>query len=172
MGSLTNSAPISNFSNYGYTVDVFAQGSFVQSVVGTDSSSFGSKSGTSMASPVVAGLAGLLKAQYPLVTTKNYHQIRSTSVPFESDVDAYSSENYDCAKAASHSMPGLSMRDYEITDKDGASLSVGETIVANLIIKNYGEPTSNLVVRFEVLQEDIIITSDPINVGTLTPTQT
>ena len=58
----------------------------------------------------------------------------------------------DAKAALSTPMPGLSMRDYEIIDKDGASLSVGETGVANLTIKNYGEPTSNLVVRFEVLQ--------------------
>jgi subtilisin family serine protease len=170
VGSLTNSAFISNFSNYGYTVDVFAQGSFVQSVVATDSSSFGSKSGTSMASPVVAGLAGLLKAQYPDWSPRRIiHQIRSTSVPFESDIDPLllGKGMIDAKAALSTPMPGLSMRDYEITDKDGTSLSVGETGIANLTIKNYGEPTSNLVVRFEVLQEDIIITSDPINVGTL-----
>lgn len=170
VGSITSSGSISSFSNYGYTVDVFAQGSSVLSVVGTDSSSFGANNGTSMASPVVAGLAGLLKAQYPNWSPRRIiHQIRSTSIPFESDINPLllGKGMIDAKAALSTPMPGLSMRDYEITDKDGASLSVGETGVANLTIKNYGEPTRNLVVRFEVLQDNIAITSDPINVGSL-----
>jgi subtilisin family serine protease len=174
VGSLTANATMSGFSNYGYSVDVFAQGSGVQSVAGTDSTSFGSKSGTSMASPAVAGLAGLLKAQYPDWSPRRIiHQIRSTSVPFDSNEDPLllGKGMIDAEAALTTLMPGLSLRNFDITDRDGTSLSVGESGIVDLRITNFGETTGNLVVSFEVLQDNITITSNPVDVGVLATDQ-
>lgn len=53
----------SSFSNYGSWVDVSAPGSSIYSTI--PGSSYGYKSGTSMASPMVAGLMGLVKSVNP-----------------------------------------------------------------------------------------------------------
>ena len=49
----------SYFSNYGPTIDVSAPGSYIYSTLPEDD--YGEMSGTSMASPVVSGVAALIK---------------------------------------------------------------------------------------------------------------
>lgn len=61
VGSLTSSGSRSSFSNFGPWVDIAAPGSSVLSTVPGDK--FVTKSGTSMASPYVAGVAALIKSK-------------------------------------------------------------------------------------------------------------
>ncbi|PSL40800.1 subtilisin family serine protease [Planomicrobium soli] len=58
----------SSFSNYGSTIDIAAPGTEIFSTL--PNNSYGWMSGTSMATPVVAGIAALLKANEPALTNK------------------------------------------------------------------------------------------------------
>ncbi len=63
------------FSNYGeHTVDVFAPGVDIYSTV-PDNNKYQDASGTSMAAPVVAGVAAVLKSYYPTLTPKQLKKI-------------------------------------------------------------------------------------------------
>ncbi|MGM0588528.1 MAG: S8 family peptidase [Bacteroidota bacterium] len=65
---------VANFSNYGQkTVDVFAPGMDIYSA--TPENNYEQFSGTSMASPVVAGTAALIMAYYPDLTPHQIKQI-------------------------------------------------------------------------------------------------
>jgi serine protease len=58
----------STFSNYGTGIDVMAPGSYIYSTLAGDDNAYGFQSGTSMATPLVAGLAALVKAANPSFT--------------------------------------------------------------------------------------------------------
>jgi subtilisin family serine protease len=70
-----------NFSNYGKTeVDVFAPGVKIYSTL-PGKTTYGSLDGTSMASPVVAGVAALVKSYFPNLTPEQIKKaIESSSV--------------------------------------------------------------------------------------------
>ncbi|TCD00674.1 peptidase S8 [Pedobacter frigidisoli] len=68
-----------SFSNYGKTqVDVFAPGVQINSTI--PDSKYKNLDGTSMASPVVAGLAGLIRSYYPKLTAAQVKEIIMKSV--------------------------------------------------------------------------------------------
>ncbi len=75
------------FSNYGRkTVDVFAPGVDIYS--STPHNTYAVFSGTSMAAPVVAGEAAVLKAYFPQLTTTQLKQIiLQSAVPFHTQVE-------------------------------------------------------------------------------------
>lgn len=66
VGSTTSSDTLSSFSNYGWQIDVTAPGSRIVST--TPYNSYAYMDGTSMASPVVAGVAALVKSVEPNLT--------------------------------------------------------------------------------------------------------
>ncbi|MER7695046.1 MULTISPECIES: S8 family serine peptidase [unclassified Streptomyces] len=65
VGSTTSSDARSSFSNYGSVVDIFAPGSSITSAWNSSDSATNTISGTSMASPHVAGAAALYLAENP-----------------------------------------------------------------------------------------------------------
>jgi hypothetical protein len=77
VGSTTNTDARSSFSNYGTCVDIFGPGSNITSAWYTNSSATNTISGTSMASPHVAGAAALYLQRYPASTPQ---QVRDALV--------------------------------------------------------------------------------------------
>lgn len=66
---------VANFSNYGKKeVDVFAPGVQIYSTI-PGGNTYGNAQGTSMASPVVAGLAGFVLSYYPNLTTQQLKDV-------------------------------------------------------------------------------------------------
>ncbi|MFN9738739.1 MAG: S8 family serine peptidase [Pseudomonadota bacterium] len=68
VGSTTNTDARSSFSNFGTCLDIFAPGSSITSAWYTSSTATSTISGTSMASPHVAGVAALFLAGNPTAT--------------------------------------------------------------------------------------------------------
>jgi subtilisin family serine protease len=69
-----NQSLVADFSNYGKkNVDVFAPGHQIYSTL--PGQQYGNKSGTSMAAPVVAGMAAVLKSYFPALTATDLKRI-------------------------------------------------------------------------------------------------
>lgn len=70
---------LADFSNYGYrSVDVFAPGVKINSTI--PESKYKENQGTSMAAPVVAGLAAMIRAYYPSLTAEQVKEVIMKSV--------------------------------------------------------------------------------------------
>ncbi len=63
-----------SFSNYGTWVDVMAPGVSINSTLPEGGNTYGERSGTSMATPLVAGLAGIVKSYFPSATNADIKQ--------------------------------------------------------------------------------------------------
>jgi subtilisin family serine protease len=85
VGATTYDDEIANFSNRGPQVELSAPGAFIYSLLPRTSqngisSGWGCMSGTSMASPHVAGVAGLIKTLRPLASPGEVRRIMSSTV--------------------------------------------------------------------------------------------
>lgn len=83
-GDSTNGGFTASFSNYGKnSVDVFAPGVNIYSTL--PDKNYGNYSGTSMATPVVAGVAALIREYFPDLSAEQVKQVIDKSVSVETD---------------------------------------------------------------------------------------
>lgn len=68
-----------NFSNFGSYIDVTAPGVTISGPLSTSNSSYGNKSGTSMACPIVSGIIGLMLSLDPTMTPDQIEQCLESS---------------------------------------------------------------------------------------------
>jgi len=138
----------SSFSNWGYYVDVSAPGS---SIIGTwKGNGYYSLSGTSMATPHVAGVAALVKATYPHYTPDQIMQRVRVSAdnidyknPFHKGLLGFGRLN--AYKALTISSPAIRVISKELEDANGNGvLELGEKVKLMVTVKNYLDPASNL----------------------------
>ena len=78
--NISSSSLVANFSNYGInTVDVFAPGVKIYSTL-PGLNHYGNQQGTSMAAPIVSGIAALLRSYFPNLTAQQIKNIILNSV--------------------------------------------------------------------------------------------
>ena len=85
-GDYSTEGLIASFSNYSNkTVDIFAPGVYINSTISNNA--YETFDGTSMASPVTAGIAGLLKSYFPQLTcTQIIDLLMQSGTPIKEDV--------------------------------------------------------------------------------------
>ncbi len=176
---------ISNFSNYGYYVDVFATGENILSTVfdyfeaqNQWQPRYGRSTGTSMAAPVVSGLAALIKAANPDWSPQRIaSQIRTNANPIDGSNPNERYDNrlgrglIDAHAALVNMKPGLTITDYTFETSDGRKINLGQE--GKLILEgiNHGAPASASTLTLEVLQDGIGINPTTRNTGTVNTNQ-
>lgn len=146
-----NSGVKSGFSTYHSSVSVSATGSGILSTVFNNN--YGTSSGTSMAAPVVAGLAALMVHHYP-----DWDPLRiKGQIVSSANASIYNAnQNFryklgggllDAENALTNIMPSVRIVSSEFVKQDGSKIGPGETGVMKLTLENTGEPTQNLSLR-------------------------
>ena len=147
-------------STYGPWVDVSAPGTAILSSVITTPSTYQKFTGTSMASPLVAGLAGLVKSVFPSYTPEQiFEQIRVTSDPID-NLQASRLHNkigrgrINAYRALTEHSPAVRLVDWSWSDVeygngDGIP-DQGEKLTIRMRWKNLLQPTTNAMITLSV----------------------
>lgn len=167
VGSVDPSDQISSFSNIGYNIDVFATGSDIEST--SFNNEFVSKTGTSMSTPVTAGLAALIKSLHPdWSPLRIASQIRSSATPLGGRGNRQGHGKIDALRAVSTDLPGVRILSSEFEDAGGGKLGLNEDGTINVQLVNYGNATSNLVLEMQSLAgQGISLNQASQNIGAL-----
>lgn len=167
VGSVDASEQVSSFSNIGYNIDVFATGSAIESTGFRDA--IVTKTGTSMSTPVVAGLAGLIKSLHPDWSPERIAvQIRSSARFINSSNSRQGHGIVDAFDAVSAPLPGIRITDYRFADNNGDKLGLAEDGTVILELTNYGSGVSGITLQLQSLVgQGITLSQTSASIGSL-----
>lgn len=157
VGAIESNLNKALYSNFGYNLDVLATGTDILSTTFNDD--YISKSGTSMSTPVVSGLAALVKEIHPDWSPERIGmQIRASAT----DIDDVNGEalgsrlgrgSVDAFKALDTNLPGLKAVSFSFVDSEGDKLLLGESGSVNITLTNAGNTTSSLELQLVSLND-------------------
>lgn len=168
----------SNFSNFGYQVDVSAPGSAILTT--TVNGNYSTVSGTSFSAPIVAGLAALVKSYYPDFTGPQVGElIRVTSDPsFKDNLSPEFKEKMgrgrvDALAALTQTSPSVRFDKVVVeAQSGGSSPRAGEEAYISGLFTNFLWPTSGLSVTLESLNPMVRVIQPSFTIGTLNELET
>ena len=172
VGSIQSNNRKSGFSNYGIRTKIYAPGSNIYATL--PNNKYGNKSGTSMAGPVAAGLAALVKAIHPDWTPHQIMaQLRSTTDPIanvsNSDkplyfgtINALKALQANANNFSQNKTKGMAISENEFDQNSTITNYDEKTISLELI--NYLAPVSGVKLEFfamdkyfDILTSEIIV---------------
>ena len=169
-----NSRIRAGFSNYGKLVNVFAPG---VSIVTTGSGNeYVSVEGTSFSSPLVAGVAALVKTRFPDMTPDALReQVRLSSENMDAQNPAFAGQlgrGYVNALAAIQepTLPAVRLKRWNWTDRDGnREIASGDAVTITATVVNYLADASQLKVGIVGAEPYpfIDLATSEVNVGPL-----
>ncbi|ACF14505.1 peptidase S8 and S53 subtilisin kexin sedolisin [Chloroherpeton thalassium ATCC 35110] len=173
VGSVAQNDVKATSSNYGkYKLDVFAPGASILSTWRPET--YSSISGTSMACPMVAGLAALVAAQYPDYTPQQIaEKIRVTADAIDSENPTYDGllgkGRINAYQAVSESSsPSIRLQDVTFLDEnDDGLLSQGEAVSVQIEVKNLLATASSISLTLASESDDITITQASQTISSL-----
>jgi subtilisin family serine protease len=149
VASISRQGQITSFSQYGpLSVDVAAPGLQIVTTAIHNSYSSGGISGTSFSAPYVAGVAALIRSQYP---SADYREVKARLIE--------SGQNGDNAKLltiggrvdadaalAMTAGPSLIVKSVTLDAAGNQSLDPGETVTMHVVVQNLWQAASNVVI--------------------------
>ncbi|MGA2297773.1 MAG: S8 family serine peptidase, partial [FCB group bacterium] len=177
VGATGSNDKIASFSNLGIKVTVYSPGAGIYSTL--PQNQYANLDGTSMASPIVAGVAALVKSVHKDWTPKQIiHQIRSTSDNvvnsnagqrpyYYGRVNAYKAVNFN--NNSGSSVPGLEVT--SVNFKTGSSITDTNQTPITIKVKNYLSNASNVTMNIISMDNAITVTPQSSNIGNISMMQ-
>lgn len=174
VASIDSNLTKSGFSNYGYWVDVVAPGSGIYST--RADGTYGYLSGTSMASPMVAGALAILKSEHPSLSARQLaERLKATALPIDGLVGNSSYRNQlgagliqmHEALVAPFTSPAVDWSDPILTDSNDNSFIASDTIFLGGKFTNYLAPSGDLKATCALVVGDAQVLSDTFDIGVL-----
>lgn len=166
-----------NNSNYGYYVDISAPGEAMWSTISMASGGYGYNGGTSMAAPVVAGAAALVKSQFPSYTNQQVAaQLEATAFNFYPNnptfIDKLGSGRLDAFEALNNTNTQfVELIQKNISDNNDQIFEGGDTINIVGDFMNYLNPVNGLIVTLTSTSSFVSIVDGTTNLPNLNTLQ-
>ena len=159
-------------SNYGPYISISAPGTDIWS---TSFNTYDKKTGTSMASPVVASAAALVKTYFPNLTMQQVGEVlRITSDNIDSKNPAFINQlgkgRLNVYRALTESSPSIKRQSIVVTDQAGGTFPEGDTLTIYASFKNFLNPVNNLKITLKTNEDYLVVTQPEViiaNLGTL-----
>lgn len=167
----SNSDAKSSFSNYGMYIDVCAPGSNIYSTYYNNTYNF--SSGTSMASPVAAGAAGIIKSEFPGYTGLQVgEQLRvSCDNIYGSNalyLDKLGKGRINMQNALIFNTPSVRYEDVNFDDNNDNAFVIGDTVNMSGLFMNYLAPTtSNCSATLSTSSPYVTLLNNTFTIGSL-----
>ncbi len=174
VASVNSSDVKSGFSNFGYRIDVSAPGENIYSTL--PNNNYGIESGTSMASPMTAGVAALVKSVHPDWTPDQVHeQVRVTADDIDNLNPDYQNQigfgRIDAERAVSLTSPGVALVSFTASDSalgnGNNSLEAGEKIQLFCTFENYLSQSGNLTITLSSKSPYVTVLDSSVEIGAL-----
>ena len=160
----------SSFSNYGNTIDVCAPGSGIYSTIYNNS--YTSFDGTSMASPIAAGVAGIIKSQFPSYTSLQVgEKLRVTCDNIDAQNPSYIGKlgkgRVNMQRALTVNSPSVRLFTYSVTDGNNNIPQPNDTISMSAEYKNYLDATTNVSAVISTTNTNVTILNGSASLGAI-----
>jgi subtilisin family serine protease len=173
VAALTDTDRKAGFSNYSERVDISAPGVGILST--TFDNGYEQMSGTSMASPVVAGVAGLLRSQYPWMTPSQVEaQLKATAdniytvAANRNFINKLGAGRINAYRALTEAFPSFQYRITRASTAEGSPLvEDGDTIIISGNVVNMLFPSTQIAGMSIALNSDYVslIGTDSLYIG-------
>ncbi|MBK9637935.1 MAG: S8 family peptidase [Bacteroidetes bacterium] len=160
------------FSNYGAYIDVCAPGNNIFATQSNDT--YASQSGTSMAAPVAAGCAAVVKSYFPTFTaTQVGEQLRVTAdniygISVNAGlINMLGTGRINFLNALTLTGPSVRMSNRVITDNNDDIFVVNDSMFITADFTNYLDPTTNLLATLTVTSPYVTIVDGSTTLGAI-----
>ncbi|SFH19095.1 S8 family serine peptidase [Pedobacter insulae] len=170
VASVTNADVKSGFSTYGYSVDISAPGTSIFNT--RNDNKYGSLSGTSMATPMVASAAALVKVKYPNYNGLQIGEVlRTTADPIDALNPMHANKmgkgRLNVYKALTQPTSSVRYQQIAIADQSNGSRTAGSELTLSLDLKSFLTPVAGLTVDISSTSPYVQILNSSILVGSM-----